>query len=138
LHGIKRLRADGDYGLRGFTLRRAIAPDDACLGRMSRGSKLTLLETPANVIGSNAAEGAGLGPIRFFEWSHDAVPRAALAGLFRVTAAITKFIATTSAALIMIPIAVATASELCVSAPPLLMGVTMSASAAFLTRSARR
>jgi di/tricarboxylate transporter len=69
--------------------------------------------------------------------SRDAVPRAALAGLFLVTAAITKFIATTSAALIMIPIAVATASELCVSAPPLLMGVTMSASVAFLARSAR-
>ena len=63
----------------------------------------------------------------------DAGPRAALAGLFLVTAAITQFIANTSAALIMIPVAVATASELGVSALPLLIGVAMGASASFLT-----
>ena len=69
LHGTKRLHADGDYGLReGF---RCVAPSHpmmpvafACLA----ASKLTLLGTPANVISTNAAEGAGLGPIRFFDW----------------------------------------------------------------------
>ena len=60
-------------------------------------------------------------------------PRAVLAGLFLVTAAITQFIANTSAALIMIPIAVATAGELGISALPLLIGVAMGASASFLT-----
>jgi di/tricarboxylate transporter len=50
-----------------------------------------------------------------------------------VAAAITQFIANTSAALIMIPIAVATASEFCVSSLPLLMGVALGASASFLT-----
>lgn len=60
-------------------------------------------------------------------------PHAVLAGLFLVTAAITQFIANTSAALIMIPIAVATAGELNISALPLLIGVAMGASASFLT-----
>ncbi len=60
-------------------------------------------------------------------------PHAVLAGLFLVTAAITQFIANTSAALIMIPIAVATAGELGISALPLLIGVAMGASASFLT-----
>jgi di/tricarboxylate transporter len=63
----------------------------------------------------------------------DAGPRAVLAGLFLVTAAITQFIANTSAALIMIPIAVATAGELGISPLPLLIGVAMGASASFLT-----
>jgi di/tricarboxylate transporter len=60
-------------------------------------------------------------------------PRAVLAGLFLVTAAVTQFIANTPAALIMIPIAVATAGELGISALPLLIGVAMGASASFLT-----
>jgi di/tricarboxylate transporter len=63
----------------------------------------------------------------------DAGPRAALIVLFLVAAAITQFIANTSAALIMIPIAVATASELCVSTLPLQMDVALGASAFFLT-----
>ena len=60
-------------------------------------------------------------------------PHAVLAGLFLVTAAITQFIANTSAALIMIPIAVATAGELNISPLPLVIGVAMGASASFLT-----
>ncbi|HEX3410966.1 MAG TPA: SLC13 family permease [Stellaceae bacterium] len=60
-------------------------------------------------------------------------PHVVLAALFLVTAAITQFIANTSAALIMIPIAVATAGELNISALPLVVGVAMGASASFLT-----
>jgi di/tricarboxylate transporter len=59
-------------------------------------------------------------------------PHVVLAALFLVTAAITQFIANTSAALIMIPIAVATAGELNISALPLVVGVAMGASASFL------
>jgi di/tricarboxylate transporter len=69
LHGTKRLHADGDYGLReGF---RCVAPSHLMMPvafAYLAASKLTLLGTPANVISTNAAEGAGLEPIRFFEW----------------------------------------------------------------------
>jgi di/tricarboxylate transporter len=60
-------------------------------------------------------------------------PHVVLAGIFVVTAVITQFISNTSAALVMMPIGVATASELGVNPLPMMMGVAMGASASFLT-----
>ncbi|WP_221761638.1 SLC13 family permease [Edaphobacter aggregans] len=60
-------------------------------------------------------------------------PRAVLAGLFVVSTALTQVISNTSAALVMIPIAVATAGELSVSPLPLLIAVAMGSGAAHLT-----
>lgn len=60
-------------------------------------------------------------------------PHVVLAGIFLATAAISQFISNTSAALVMMPIGLATASKLGVSALPMLMGVAMGASASFLT-----
>ncbi len=60
-------------------------------------------------------------------------PHIVLAGIFLVTMAISQFISNTSSALVMMPIGMATASELGVSALPLMMGVAMGASASFLT-----
>jgi di/tricarboxylate transporter len=60
-------------------------------------------------------------------------PRAVLAGLFIVSTALTQVISNTSAALVMIPIAVATAGELSVSPLPLLIAVAMGSGAAHLT-----
>jgi di/tricarboxylate transporter len=63
----------------------------------------------------------------------DAGPHVVLAGIFLVSATISQFISNTSSALVMMPIGVATASRLGVSALPLMMGVAMEASASFLT-----
>jgi len=60
-------------------------------------------------------------------------PRAVMAGLFLVAAALTQVIANNSSALVMVPIAVATAQELGVSATPLLVAVALGAGAAHLT-----
>jgi di/tricarboxylate transporter len=60
-------------------------------------------------------------------------PHAVLVALFLVTAVITQFISNTSSALVMMPIGLATASELGVSALPMMMAVAMGASASFLT-----
>ncbi len=60
-------------------------------------------------------------------------PRAVLAGLFIVSTVLTQVISNTSAALVMIPIAVATAGELSVSPLPLLIAVAMGSGAAHLT-----
>jgi di/tricarboxylate transporter len=60
-------------------------------------------------------------------------PLAVLAGLFIVSAVVSQFISNTSAALVMMPIGLATASELEVSALPMMLGVAMGASASFLT-----
>jgi di/tricarboxylate transporter len=60
-------------------------------------------------------------------------PDAVLIGVFLVAAAVSQFISNTSAALVMMPIGLATAAELQVSALPLLMAVAMGASASFLT-----
>lgn len=60
-------------------------------------------------------------------------PLAVLAGIFLATAVISQFISNTSSALVMMPIGLATASELGVSALPLMLGVAMGASASFLT-----
>jgi di/tricarboxylate transporter len=63
----------------------------------------------------------------------DAGPRVLLAGLFFITACLTQLIANASAALIMFPIALATAAEVGVNPQPLLMGVLVGAHAAFMT-----
>lgn len=63
----------------------------------------------------------------------DAGPQVVLAGIFIVSAIITQFISNTSSALVMMPIGLATASELDVSALPMMLGVAMGASASFLT-----
>jgi di/tricarboxylate transporter len=63
----------------------------------------------------------------------DAGPHMVLVGIFLVTATVSQFISNTSAALVMMPIGLATASELNVSALPMMMGVAMGASASFLT-----
>jgi di/tricarboxylate transporter len=60
-------------------------------------------------------------------------PHAVLAGIFIVSAIISQFISNTSAALVMMPIGLATASELGVSPLPMMLGVAMGASASFLT-----
>jgi di/tricarboxylate transporter len=60
-------------------------------------------------------------------------PHAVLAGIFIITAALSQFISNTSAALVMMPVSIATASELGVAALPLILGVVMGASASFLT-----
>jgi di/tricarboxylate transporter len=60
-------------------------------------------------------------------------PHAVLAGIFVATAIISQFISNTSSALVMMPIGLATASEMGVSALPMMMSVAMGASASFLT-----
>ena len=60
-------------------------------------------------------------------------PRVVLAALFLVSTVLTQFISNTSAALVMIPIALATATDMHVSALPMIMSVAMGASASFLT-----
>jgi di/tricarboxylate transporter len=63
----------------------------------------------------------------------NAGPQVVLAGIFVVSAVITQFISNTSSALVMMPIGLATASELGISALPMMLGVAMGASASFLT-----
>ncbi|MGF6661323.1 di/tricarboxylate transporter [Paraburkholderia atlantica] len=60
-------------------------------------------------------------------------PRAVLAGLFFVAAVLTQVISNNSAALVTVPIAVATAQELGVSATPFLVAVALGAGAAHMT-----
>jgi di/tricarboxylate transporter len=60
-------------------------------------------------------------------------PQVVLAGIFLISAIITQFISNTSSALVMMPIGLATAAELHVSAIPMMLGVAMGASASFLT-----
>jgi di/tricarboxylate transporter len=66
-------------------------------------------------------------------WLGDSGPRMVLVGLFVVSALITQFISNTSTALVMMPIALAAAVDMNVSALPMIMGVAMGASASFLT-----
>ncbi|MDH2414748.1 SLC13 family permease [Nocardioides sp. CER19] len=63
----------------------------------------------------------------------DLGPTAVLTGLFLAATIITQFISNTSTALVMMPIAFATASDMDVSALPMVMSVAMGASASFLT-----
>jgi di/tricarboxylate transporter len=60
-------------------------------------------------------------------------PYALLAGLFLLSALLGQLISNTATALIMIPIAMAAASEIGVSARPVLMCVAVASAAAFLT-----
>ena len=63
----------------------------------------------------------------------DAGPYALLAGLFVLTAILGQLISNTATALIIIPIAMAAATEVGVSARPVLMSVAVASAAAFLT-----
>ena len=63
----------------------------------------------------------------------DAGPYALLAGLFLLSAILGQLISNTATALIMIPIAMAAASEIGVSPRPVLMSVAVASAAAFLT-----
>jgi di/tricarboxylate transporter len=63
----------------------------------------------------------------------NAGPYALLAGLFVLTGILGQLISNTATALIIIPIAVAAASDLGVSARPVLMSVNVAAAASFLT-----
>ena len=60
-------------------------------------------------------------------------PTAVLVGLFLAATLITQFISNTSTALVTMPIAFAAASDMHVSALPMVMSVAMGASASFLT-----
>jgi di/tricarboxylate transporter len=60
-------------------------------------------------------------------------PTAVLVGLFLAATLITQFISNTSTALVTMPIAFAAASDMGVSALPMVMSVAMGASASFLT-----
>lgn len=60
-------------------------------------------------------------------------PRAIAGGLFLVTFAITQLMSNTAAALVMLPIAVATGTELGMSSMPLIVAVTLGAHGALLT-----
>jgi di/tricarboxylate transporter len=66
-------------------------------------------------------------------WLGDAGPRMVLFGLFMVSVVITQFISNTSTALVMMPIGLAAANDMHVSALPMMMSVAMGASASFLT-----
>ena len=63
----------------------------------------------------------------------DSGPTALLLGLFLLTAVLGQLISNMATALIVIPIAVSAASDLGVSAQPVLMCVTVAAAAAFIT-----
>ena len=63
----------------------------------------------------------------------DAGPYALLAALFALTAVLGQLISNMATALIVIPIALSAAAEMDVPAKPVLMAVTVSAAAAFLT-----
>ncbi|WP_426610505.1 SLC13 family permease [Bradyrhizobium sp. McL0616] len=63
----------------------------------------------------------------------DAGPYALLAGLFVLTAILGQLISNTATALIMIPIAMAAATEMGVSPRPVLMSIAVASAASFLT-----
>jgi len=63
----------------------------------------------------------------------DAGPYALLLGLFLLTATLGQLISNMATALIVIPVALSAAAEMDVAVKPVLMAVTVSAAAAFLT-----
>lgn len=63
----------------------------------------------------------------------DATPRLVIAALFVLTAVIGLFISNTATAVLMAPVAIATAQQLGVSPQPFAMTVALAASAAFMT-----
>ena len=63
----------------------------------------------------------------------DAGPRALIAALFALTAVIGLFISNTATAVLMAPVAIATAQALGVSPMPFAITVAVAASAAFMT-----
>jgi di/tricarboxylate transporter len=63
----------------------------------------------------------------------NASPYALLAGLFVLTAVLGQLISNTATALIMIPIGIAAAKAIGISAQPVLMSLAVASAAAFLT-----
>jgi di/tricarboxylate transporter len=88
--------------------------------------------TPLSAAMSQSGAAAGLADtlVRVVE---PAGPFALLAGLFLMTAILGQLISNTATALIIIPISVAAAAEMHVSARPVLMSVCVAAAASFLT-----
>jgi len=82
------------------------------------------------MIGSGAAEQLA---DRLVSLVGDAGPHVLLLGLFVLTAVLGQLISNVATALIVIPIAVAAAGEMDVSAKPALMAVAVSAAASFIT-----
>ena len=76
---------------------------------------------------------AGLLADRLVDIVGDAGPHALLLGLFLLTAVLGQLISNMATALIVIPIAISAAADMDVSAKPVLMAVTVSAAASFLT-----
>jgi di/tricarboxylate transporter len=75
----------------------------------------------ARLLGDQVVDGiGGLGPYAVF------------IGLFLATAVLSQFISNTSSALVMLPIAVATAADLHVATLPLILGVALGASTSFV------
>ncbi len=70
---------------------------------------------------------------KLLSWVGDAGPHALLGGLFLLTAILGQLISNTATALVVIPIAVAAATEVGISARPVLMSITVAAAASFLT-----
>jgi di/tricarboxylate transporter len=66
-------------------------------------------------------------------WLGEMGPIAVMIGLFLAATIITQFISNTSTALVMMPIGLAAATDMSVSAMPMIMAVAMGASASFLT-----
>ena len=66
-------------------------------------------------------------------WLGGMGPIAVMIGLFVAATIITQFISNTSTALVMMPIGLAAATDMSVSAMPMIMSVAMGASASFLT-----
>ncbi|MBK5928610.1 SLC13 family permease [Rhodobaculum claviforme] len=66
-------------------------------------------------------------------WVGDSEPRVLLAGLFVLTAVLGQVISNTATALIIIPIAAVTATQMGIAPEPVLMAVCIAAAAAFMT-----
>jgi di/tricarboxylate transporter len=66
-------------------------------------------------------------------WVGDSEPRVLLAGLFVLTAVLGQVISNTATALIIIPIAVVSATQMGIAPEPVLMAVCVAAAAAFMT-----
>jgi len=66
-------------------------------------------------------------------WLGGAGPTMVMVGVFLAATIITQFISNTSTALVMMPIGLATAADMHVSALPMMISVAMGASASFLT-----
>jgi di/tricarboxylate transporter len=115
-----------------LVLSRVISPEAAY-----RGISWTTVVLVAGMIPLSAAMtqtgAAGLIADQLVAIVRPLGPYALLAGLFLVTAVFGQLISNMATALIVIPIAIAAATDLSVDVRPVLMSVTVAASAAYLT-----